>query len=208
MESSKQHLEDSLSNAPANGKITVAVQRQPSVAVTAATLSTTGSDSSIAISDEEESEHRAVEETANAEVDVYFSDEYVQKVNEAARRENDKLRLNLGLPIDPSAMARRQPIKLLIRLVHRFLLLIESPLFKIWSQYIPLRFRQKLTLLAWKIYFPVHKLLIGRRTGLHKDASLEYHALSTVMWWGRLVSIFIEMRTLESLLTCSHFHLI
>lgn len=180
------------------------VQRQPSLAVTAATLSTTGSDSSIANSEQESEFHASIEE--NGSTDVYFSKEFVQRVNEAARRENEKLRLNLGLPINPSAIARRQPIKSLIQLVHRFLLLVENPLFRIWSQYIPLRLRQKLTLLAWKIYFPVHKLLIGRRSGLHRDASFEYHALTTVLWWGRLVSYVLAFQTFFELFTYGYLY--
>lgn len=174
------------------------VERQPSLAVTAATLSTRGSDSSITNSEQEPEFHVPVEE--NGSIDVYFSKEYIQRVNEAAGRENENLRLNLGLPINPSAIARRQPIKSFIQLVHRFMLLVENPLFRIWSQYIPLRLRQKLTLLAWKIYFPVHKLLIGRRSGLHRDASLEYHALTTVLWWGRLVSYGMVYHTFFGLL--------
>jgi len=161
------------------------IRRQTSSAVTAGTLSISGSDSSnsIAIS------ALINEEVAtNESTDVYLSKEFVHRVNEAARQENDKLNLNLGLPIDPSVIARRQPIKTIIQLVHRLLLLVESPLFRLWSQYLPLRLRQKLVLLAWKLYFPVHKLLIGRGTGIHRDASLEYHALTTVMWWGRMVN--------------------
>ena len=138
------------------------IQRQPSTI----TMRTTGSDSSdsLAINELEEHHTRAEE---NGSTDVYFTRDYIAKANEVARNENKKLRLNLGLPIDPSKIARHQPIKSLIQLVHRFLLLVENPLFRIWSQYIPLKLRQKLTLVAWKIYFPLHKLLIGRKTGLH-----------------------------------------
>lgn len=172
--------------------------RLPSSAVTTTTLSTAGSDSrsSSAVSDQDAECCARVEEHTdkrNVSTDEYFSEEYVHKVNETARRENQKQNLNLGLPFDPSLLTRRQPIKMLIRLLHRFLLLVENPLFRIWSQFIPLRLRQKLTLLAWKVYFPLHKLFIGRKTGLHPDVSLEYHALTSVMWWGRLVRLFLAV---------------
>lgn len=137
------------------------IQRQTSTTTTR----TIGSDSSDSLVINAIEHHTRAEE--NGSMDVYFTKDYVDKVNEVARRENQNLRLNLGLPIDPSVVARHQPIKALIQVIHRFLLLVENPLFCIWSQFIPLRLRQKLTLVAWKIYFPVHKLLIGRKTGLH-----------------------------------------
>ena len=164
------------------------VKRQPSP-VTSITLSTAGSDSSNSIAN---SDQNASDFSNGQHASAYFTPEFVQQVNAVALEENQKLNLNLGLAIDPSMMARRQPIKLLIRLVHHILLIIESPMFRIWSRYVPLRLRQKLTLIGWKIYFPLHKLLIGRRTGLHRDVSLEYHALTTVMWWGRLVSLHLN----------------
>jgi len=178
------------------GTMNKMIQRVPSLAVTPTTLSTAGSDSrsSITVSDQDAESCARVEEQTNdknVSTDEYFTKEFEQKVNEKALRENQKLNLNLGLPFDPSVLSRRQPIKILILLLHRFLLLVENPLFRIWSQFIPLRLRQKLTLLAWKLYFPLHKLLIGRKTGLHPDVSLEYHALTSVMWWGRLVRLFI-----------------
>ncbi|KAL7517137.1 hypothetical protein ACHAWX_002086, partial [Stephanocyclus meneghinianus] len=179
------------------GTMNKMIQRVPSLAVTPTTLSTAGSDSrsSITVSDQDAESCGRVEEQTderNVSTDEYFTKEFEQKVNEAARQENQKLNLNLGLPFDPSDLSRRQPIKILIRLLHRFLLLVENPLFRIWSQFIPLRLRQKLTLFAWKVYFPLHKLFLGRKTGLHPDVSLEYHALSSVMWWGRLFPVTVQ----------------
>lgn len=182
------------------------VHKQSS-AVTSSTLSTAGSDSSNSIAISDQDIHDLSTQEINGSTDVYFSNEYTQKVNAAAQKENEKLRLNLGLPVNPAAIARRQPIKLVIQLVHRLLLLVENPLFSIWSQYVPLKLRQQLTLLAWKMYLPVHKLLIGRRTGLHRDASLEYHALTTVIWWGRLVSCF-DLYLVNLIICSSHVRVI
>lgn len=65
-----------------------------------------------------------------------------------------------------------------------FLQPFESILFKLWKM-IPLSARRALTFGSWKIYFRLHKYLLGRRTGMHPSQSEEYHALTTVMWWTR-----------------------
>ena len=140
---------------------------------------------------------------ASIHVHEYFTEAHINHVNKIAAKENETLNLNLGIPVDLTVFTRRDsdntdtttmqkvlrpPIQTLIRLLDRFLALIEGPLFQFWSNRIPLRVRQKLTFFAWGLYLPIHKALVGRRTGLHKNVSLEYHALTTVMWWGRLVS--------------------
>ncbi len=147
----------------------------------------------------------------------YFTKSHTQQMDKLAQDENKQLNLNLGLPIDLTVFTRRAsseddnvtavvtsstdsisigvitrvllrpPIQVIIHLFDRILALIESPLFQLWDNYIPLYIRQKLTFLAWGIYLPLHKLFIGRRSGLHRDVSLECHALTSVLWWGRLV---------------------
>ena len=70
---------------------------------------------------------------------------------------------------------------------------------------LPLSFKQRITKLGWVIYFPLHKLLLGRRTGIHPDASYEYHALTTLMHWGRLFPVTIDrMRFMLSQLSVWH----
>jgi len=50
-----------------------------------------------------------------------------------------------------------------------------------------------LTFGAWQwIYLPLHKRWLGRRTAIHPDASLEYHALTSILWWARLFPVTIE----------------
>jgi hypothetical protein len=60
----------------------------------------------------------------------------------------------------------------------------ESLFFKLWKK-VPLAVRRALTFGSWKIYLRLHKLILGRRTGIHPSQSEEYHALTTIMWWGR-----------------------
>jgi len=67
----------------------------------------------------------------------------------------------------------------------------EHILFDLWKK-IPIAWRRSITYTAWKIYLPLHKLLLGRRTGIHPDASEEYHALTTIMWWGRLFPVTVR----------------
>jgi acetyl esterase/lipase len=141
-------------------------------------------------------------------VDEYFDDVYIQKLNERAERENARLNLNLGLPINLTELTRRDVstsdmnvIKRAVRstvrffLVHvldKFLSMIENPLFRFWSRKLPLKFRQQLTFAAWYVYLPIHKALVGRRSGLHQSVSLEYHALTSAMWWGRLFPVTVH----------------
>ena len=137
-----------------------------------------------------------------------------------ARLENERLNLNLGLPFDPTVLTRRnvstssalirairRPIRLVLRLLDKFLALVETPLFQIWQNHAPLRLRQKVTFVLWRLYLPLHKTLIGRMTGLHKSCSLEYHALTTLMWGGRLFPITIKrIRMSLSQLHVAHPH--
>ncbi len=174
---------------------------------TSSTLSTTNSTCTVSSSNSV----NVAETQRNNFDDVhgYFENEIAMKMNERAKKENSRLNLNLGIPIDLTVFTSRQPIilrggdcsipkivKKIIRLpiqtilylFDRIISLVEHPLFKFWSCFIPLRLRQKLTFLGWGLYFPIHNFFVGRRSGVHKNVSLEYHALTSVMWWGRLVS--------------------
>ena len=63
----------------------------------------------------------------------------------------------------------------------------------------------KITYQAWKIYFPIHKYLLSNKTGIHKNASYEYHAITTILYWGRLFPVSIaRMRFSLSQLSCCH----
>mmetsp|Transcript_20222 Transcript_20222/g.49598 ORF Transcript_20222/g.49598 Transcript_20222/m.49598 type:complete len:475 (+) Transcript_20222:69-1493(+) len=80
----------------------------------------------------------------------------------------------------------------------------EFLFFKFWKA-IPLSFRRALTFYGWKIYFKLHKTILGRKTGVHPSQSPEYHALTSIMWWGRLFPISPErMRfSLSQLYVCT-----
>lgn len=139
-------------------------------------------------------------------IDEYFEESYIRKVNTRAKEENERLNLNLGLPVDLTEFTRRDvnaeisvakrairvPVRGLLHILDRLLSLVENPVFRFWSSRIPLKLRQQLTFVAWAIYLPLHKALVGRRSGLHPSVSLEYHALTSVMWWGRLFPITIN----------------
>ena len=111
-----------------------------------------------------------------------------------ARLENERLNLNLGLPFDPTVLTRRsvstssalirairRPIRLVLRLLDKFLALVETPLFQIWQNHAPLRLRQKVTFVLWRLYLPLHKTLIGRMTGLREYLRLCVSASSSTL---------------------------
>jgi acetyl esterase/lipase len=63
-------------------------------------------------------------------------------------------------------------------------------LFKLLNS-VPLIWRRRATFAAWRVYFPIHKYLLGRTTGIHPAVSEEYHALTSVMWWGRMLPVTV-----------------
>ena len=105
----------------------------------------------------------------------------------SAAEVNETLNLNLGLPINPD----NSQIRGLFRSLSNIFSIFEEQLFAIFGR-LPLSLKQRITKLGWMIYFPLHRLLLGRRTGIHPDASLEYHALTTLMHWGRMFPVTIE----------------
>jgi acetyl esterase/lipase len=60
-----------------------------------------------------------------------------------------------------------------------------------YTKFIHLSFVQ-LVLRAWTVYFSLHRIILGRSTGIHPDASLEYHALTSICWWTRVFPATIE----------------
>jgi acetyl esterase/lipase len=65
----------------------------------------------------------------------------------------------------------------------------EIAFFYIWAKLLPLSVRRGLAHGGWKIYFQCHQYLLGRRTGMHPSQSEEYHALTTLMWGARFLTI-------------------
>ena len=99
------------------------------------------------------------------------------------------LNLYLGLPINPRNISILRNICDLI--CYLFSLVMEVYLMKAWDA-TPLKYRQYLTAEAWKWYFQIHRAVLSNRTAIHKDASYEYHALSTVMYWSRLFPLSVR----------------
>ncbi|KAL7574232.1 hypothetical protein ACA910_012488 [Epithemia clementina (nom. ined.)] len=102
---------------------------------------------------------------------------------------NRSLNLNLGQKfISPE----NKTILWILRFLNSVLLEWWEPIaFRLWDR-LPLAWRKKLCIGLWKLYLPIHKFLLGRRTGLHPDASDEYHAMTTFMWWGRLFPVTVR----------------
>jgi len=140
-------------------------------------------------------------ETSNTNADADVTPRRKTKTRRLSAVEvNETLNLNLGLPIDPD----NGQIRHFFRLLSNIFSVFEDHLFAIVGR-LPLSFKQRITKFGWMIYFPLHKLLLGRRTGIHPDASYEYHALTTLMHWGRLFPVTIErMRFSLSQLSSVH----
>ena len=68
----------------------------------------------------------------------------------------------------------------------------EKVLFKVWDA-VPVAIKRRIQYALWRyVYFPLHKLLLGRRTAIHPEASPEYHAITTMMWGGRLFPVTVD----------------
>ena len=100
---------------------------------------------------------------------------------------NKTLNLSLGLGIDPLNPKLRYVCKILSDILSVF----EWFIYALWLR-IPLSFRHHITFVAWSIYFSIHRRIIGRRSGIHKDVSEEYHALTSIAWWARLFPMTIK----------------
>lgn len=101
---------------------------------------------------------------------------------------NKALNLHLGMPFNPREFLL---LRRCLKILSDFFSLFEDTLCHGWNS-VPLQIRQKITVIAWAIYFPLHRLLLSNRTAIHKDASYEYHAMTTVMYWGRMFPITIR----------------
>ena len=109
--------------------------------------------------------------------------------SQPAEEVNRSLNLNLGQRV---ITPENKTLLWIIRFLNSILVeWWEHIAFRCWNS-IPLAWRHKLSLTLWKLYVPLHKCLLGNRTGIHPDASDEYHALTTLMWWGRLFPVSIQ----------------
>jgi epsilon-lactone hydrolase len=100
---------------------------------------------------------------------------------------NLTLQLNLGLPIPVEHPTLRRFVDL-FNLI--FISWYEHVLFRLWNA-MSVTTRKNICFAGWAFYFPLHKFILGRTTGLHPSQSEEYHALTSLMWWGRLFPVTI-----------------
>jgi len=128
------------------------------------------------------------EKDAGPTFQVYSPTCDLSKTKQDAAQVNKGLNLNLGLPFDPRKIVL---IRKICQLLSYFTEWVELLAFWGWKK-VPLVVRQKITMIAWTLYFPVHRVLLGRSTGIHRDASPEYHALTSIMWWGNMFPVTIR----------------
>lgn len=110
--------------------------------------------------------------------------------NLTAREKNERLRIAFGIPW--LRRERNRSIIAVLRFLNEvFVLWWEQSVYPFYNR-IPVEWRRKLVFLFWGIFLPLHKMLVGRRSAIHPDASLEYHALYTGMWFGRFLPITLQ----------------
>jgi epsilon-lactone hydrolase len=107
----------------------------------------------------------------------------------SAREVNATLNLNLGLCwiLNPDIVWLRKVCQWIQILG---IMWWEEWLFAFIKK-LPVSFRRRVCLTGWYLYFHWHKASIGRRSGIHRDASEEYHALTTLLYWGRFFPVTI-----------------
>lgn len=103
---------------------------------------------------------------------------------------NKSLNLNLGIPTWLLNPDNRQ-LRLFCRMLGKLVDLIEDYGIMLWIA-IPLRYRHYISMILWKFYYAAHKAMLQNKTGIHKDASFEYHAMTSLMWWGNLLPVTIK----------------
>lgn len=107
----------------------------------------------------------------------------------APKQVNQALNLNLGQTL---IRPNNERLLKVIRFVTELLMSwSEDTLFAMWNK-IPLKLRTFLAKTVWNAYLPVHKFFLGNRTGIHKTQSLEYHAMTSAMWFGRLFPMSVK----------------
>jgi len=104
-----------------------------------------------------------------------------------AAQVNQSLNLNLGLPLDPT----NPPLRKALKLITDSGWIFEKISIAIWLR-IPLYVRHKFAAISWIIYSAIHKKLIGRNSAIHHDATLEYHAMTTAMYWGSFFPLTVQ----------------
>jgi monoterpene epsilon-lactone hydrolase len=102
---------------------------------------------------------------------------------------NAQLNLNLGQTFI-SRGESNSSILLFIKLLDLvFVQWWDGWLCALYARFVPLSVRRCIVFAAWCTYRAVHAYTLGRTTGLHASQSLDYHALTTALWWSRFVPV-------------------
>jgi len=101
---------------------------------------------------------------------------------------NKSLNLHLGMPFNPRKI---KSLRRVCKLLSDLLAFVETHLFRVFEA-IPLRLRQIVLIKVWALYLPLHRATLTDSTGIHRDASVEYHALTTIMYWTRLFPVTVR----------------
>lgn len=105
---------------------------------------------------------------------------------------NQQLNLDLGLTgIARRLFTRENKVLLwLIRTVENvfFLHWWERFFLDAWSHLVPIAIKRTIIQYAWKYWFAWHKWAFGKSTGLHPSQSLEYHAMTTLLYGSNFLS--------------------
>jgi hypothetical protein len=139
---------------------------------------------------------RAAATTASTTVDTVIQ-KTAKEINET------ELNLYLGHP-----WLQRERNLFMVRFL-RFLFTVLSV--DVWEHYvyqvynsISTSARRYITYKLWNVYCRIHAYCLNTKTGIHSNASIEYHALTTIMYFFRFLPITVpRMRfSLHQLTSC------
>jgi acetyl esterase/lipase len=105
--------------------------------------------------------------------------------------------LNLTLGVSPKILRHRSAVPRtvlwIMELLDRLCVSWWEPYFMhFYAEIIPAAWKRCLIFRAWKYYLSFHRWLLHKKTGLHPSLSAEYHAITTLMWWGQFLVITPE----------------
>ena len=104
---------------------------------------------------------------------------------------NSTLNLNLGLGhiLKCRSQLSSRTIRILEFLDIVLLSWWESLFFYFWSKIMPIPLKRTINRFGWKAYCQLHTLILGKSTGIHPMTSVEYHAMTTAMWFAQFFII-------------------
>jgi len=112
---------------------------------------------------------------------------FVNPTADSPSKSCEEINATLNLNLGQSWVTRNNPLGRLILWVSRCLDLV---LFEWWewipmyiyNECVPLAWKRIVTKYGWNFFLALHSRLLGKSTGLHPSQSLEYHAMTTMMF--------------------------